>query len=462
MPTSAPARWTRLLLKSLGPGIITGAADDDPSGIATYSVAGAQFGTNLLWTALLTWPLMAAVQMMCARIGKVTGQGLAGNFNRRFPGWLLRVFIVALLVANTINIAADLAGMADAAEMLSGINSHFCVVVFALLISWATVRLQYHQIANVLKWLVLVLFAYPITALVAGADWGRVMRDTLVPAMPHSREEWSMLVAILGTTISPYLFFWQASEEVEEEKSAGQNTLAKRRGATLKELELRNIDVGVGAFFSNMVMFFIILTTAITLNRHGINHIETTRQAAEALRPFAGKFAATLFTIGIVGVGVLAIPTLAGSAAYAFAETLGWRQGLNKKLKQARWFYGLILFSTGVGVGLDFAHVNPVKALYWTAVINGLLAPFLLVAILIVALDKKLMQGQPSSRLGWTVVAITTVAMFAAGIAMFVVKTDAPASVVPHVKDTRVHFLELCSLDQPRDSFRGYALSVGR
>ena len=326
MPTFAPVRWTRLLLKSLGPGIITGAADDDPSGIATYSVAGAQFGTNLLWTALLTWPLMAAVQMMCARIGKVTGQGLAGNFSQRFPGWLLRVFIVALLVANTINIAADLAGMADAAEMLSGINSHFCVVVFALLISWATVRLQYHQIANVLKWLVLVLFAYPITAFVVGADWGQVARATLIPSLPHTRDEWSMLVAILGTTISPYLFFWQASEEVEEEKSAGQNTLAKRRGATLKELELRNIDVGVGAFFSNVVMFFIILTTAITLNRHGINHIETTRQAAEALRPFAGKFAATLFTIGIVGVGFLAIPTLAGSAAYAFAETLGWRK----------------------------------------------------------------------------------------------------------------------------------------
>jgi NRAMP (natural resistance-associated macrophage protein)-like metal ion transporter len=421
MPTFPPVRWTRLLLKSLGPGIITGAADDDPSGIATYSVAGAQFGTNLLWTALLTWPLMAAVQMMCARIGKVTGQGLAGNFSRRFPGWLLRVFIVALLVANTINIAADLAGMADAAEMLSGINSHFCVVVFALLISWATVRLQYHQIANVLKWLVLVLFAYPITAFVVGADWGRVARATLIPSLPHTRDEWSMLVAILGTTISPYLFFWQTSEEVEEEKSAGQNTLAKRRGATLKELELRNIDVGVGAFFSNVVMFFIILTTAITLNRHGINHIETTRQAAEALRPFAGKFAATLFTIGIVGVGFLAIPTLAGSAAYAFAETLGWRQGLNKKLNEARWFYGLILFSTGVGVALNFARINPVKALYWTAVINGLLAPFLLVAILIVASDKKLMQGQPSSRLGWTVAAITTMAMFAAGVAMFVV-----------------------------------------
>ena len=420
MPTLAVARWMRLLLKSLGPGVITGAADDDPSGIATYSVAGAQLGTKLLWTALLTWPLMAGVQMMCARIGKVTGQGLAANFKQRFPNWLLFVVIVALLAANTINIAADLAGMADAAEMLSGVNSHWFVIVFALLISWATVGLHYHQIANVLKWLVLVLFAYPVTAFVVGADWSRVLHDTLVPSMPHTRDEWSMLVAILGTTISPYLFFWQASEEVEEEKAAGQNTLAKRRGATLKELELRNFDVGVGAFFSNIVMFFIILTTAITLNRHGVTHIETTRQAAEALRPLAGKFAATLFTAGIVGVGFLAIPTLAGSTAYAFAETLGWRQGLDKKWKRARAFYTLILLSTGVGVGLDFAGINPVKALYWTAVINGLLAPFLLVAILVVASDGKLMQGQPSSRLGWTVVAVTTVAMFVAAIAMFV------------------------------------------
>jgi NRAMP (natural resistance-associated macrophage protein)-like metal ion transporter len=411
----------RVLLRSLGPGVITGAADDDPSGIATYSVAGAQLGTKLLWTALLTWPLMAAVQMMCARIGKVTGQGLAANFKQRFPNWLLRVVIVALLAANTINIAADLAGMADAAAMLSGVNAHLLVIVFALLISWATIRLEYHQIANVLKWLVLVLFAYPITAFVVGADWSKVLRATLVPSVPHTRDEWSTLVAILGTTISPYLFFWQASEEVEEEKSAGQSTLAKRRGATLKELELRNFDVGVGAFFSNMVMFFIILTTAITLNRHGITHIETTRQAAEALRPLAGKFAATLFTVGIVGVGFLAIPTLAGSTAYAFAETFRWRQGLDRKLNQARAFYALIVFSTGVGVGLDFVGTNPVKALYWTAVINGLLAPFLLVAILIVASDKKLMQGQPSSRLGWIVVAITTVAMFVAGVAMFVV-----------------------------------------
>jgi NRAMP (natural resistance-associated macrophage protein)-like metal ion transporter len=411
----------RLLLKSLGPGVITGAADDDPSGIATYSVAGAQLGTKLLWTALLTWPLMAAVQIMCARIGMVTGRGLAGNLKQRFPGWLLRVFVGALLIANTINIAADLAGMADAAQMLGGINSHFFVVVFAFLISWATIRLRYRQIASVLKWLVLVLFAYPITAFVVGADWGRVARATLVPSMPHTRDEWSMLVAILGTTISPYLFFWQASEEVEEEKAAGLSTLDQRRGATVQELQLRRVDVGVGTFFSNLVMFFIILTTAITLNRHGITHIETSRQAAEALRPLAGRFAATLFTLGIVGVGFLAIPTLAGSAAYAFAETLGWRQGLDKKVKQARSFYALILISTGVGVVLDFAGINPVKALYWTAVVNGLLAPFLLVSILVVAADKKLMQGQPSSRWGWALVAITTLAMFAAGVAMFVV-----------------------------------------
>jgi NRAMP (natural resistance-associated macrophage protein)-like metal ion transporter len=206
VPTFAPVRWMRLLLRSLGPGVITGAADDDPSGIATYSVAGAQLGTKLLWTALLTWPLMAAVQMMCARIGKVTGQGLAGNFQQRFPGWLLRVFIVALLVANTINIAADLGGMADAAEMLSGVNSRWFVVVFALLVSWVTVRLRYHQIANALKWLVLVLFAYPITAFVVGVDWSRVARDTLVPSIPHTGDEWSTLVALLGTTISPYFF----------------------------------------------------------------------------------------------------------------------------------------------------------------------------------------------------------------------------------------------------------------
>lgn len=419
--THSSTRWVRLLLKSLGPGLITGAADDDPSGIATYSIAGAQFGNKLLWTAPLSWPLMAAVQIMCARIGMVTGRGLAGALKQRFPPWFLIIAIVALLIANTINIAADLAGMADAATMLTGINSHFYVVAFALLILGATIWLGYKQIANILKWLVLVLLAYPITAFVVGADWAAVLRHTLLPSLPQSREEWSTLVAILGTTISPYLFFWQTSEEVEEGKAAGLNTVTARRGATEEELQLRRVDVGVGAFFSNAAMFFIILTTSLTLNRHGITNIETTRQAAEALRPFAGKFAATLFTIGIVGVGFLAIPTLAGSAAYAFAETFRWRQGLDKKLSRARSFYAIILLSTAAGVVLDFAGINPVKALYWTAVINGLLAPFLLVAILVIASDKKLMQGQPSSLLARSLVAVTTLAMFAAGIAMFVV-----------------------------------------
>jgi NRAMP (natural resistance-associated macrophage protein)-like metal ion transporter len=410
----------RLLLSSLGPGIITGAADDDPSGIATYSIAGAQFGTLFLWTALLTFPLMASVQMMCARIGKVTGMGLAANLALRFPRWLLLVGIFALLIANTINIGADLAGMADAANMLTAINVHLWVIAFALIISWATVRLQYRHIAMVLKWLVIVLFAYPVTAFIVGADWPQVARATLWPSMPHGKEAWATLVAILGTTISPYLFFWQASEEVEEDKDAGKFTLFLRRGASVKELKLRNFDVGIGAFFSNVAMFFIILTTALTLNRHGHTQISTSRQAAEALRPLAGNSAALLFTVGILGVGFLAIPTLAGSAAYAFAETLGWRQGLSRNVKHARAFYAVILLSTCAGVALSFLHINPVSALYWTAVINGLLAPFLLVAILMVAGNKKLMQGQPSSRLGWITVAVTTVAMFAAGIAMFV------------------------------------------
>ena len=418
---NAKTRWLRFSLKSLGPGIITGAADDDPSGIATYSVAGAQLGTTLLWTAFLTWPLMAAVQIMCARIGMVTGRGMAGNLKRKFPVWLVGIFVLSLLIANTINIAGDLAGMADATGMLIKVNSRIFVVVFAILISWGTVRLRYQQIANALKWLVLVLFAYPITAFIVVTDWKQVIRATFIPTFPHSKDEWSMLVAILGTTISPYLFFWQASQEVEEEKAAGQKTAESRKGASPMELRVRQVDVGIGSFFSNLVMYFIILTTAIMLHSHGITKIETSRQAAEALKPFAGDFATTLFTVGILGVGFLAIPTLAGSAAYACAEIFKWRQGLDKSLGQARYFYAIILLSTGAAVCLNFVGINPVKALYWAAVINGLLAPFLLLAILIVASDRKLMQWQPSSRLGWILVAMTTAMMFAAGIAMFVV-----------------------------------------
>src|SRR5450759_3298920 len=282
--TSTLRKWPRRFFSVLGPGLITGAADDDPSGIATYSIAGAQLGTSLLWTALLTWPLMAAVQMMCARIGMVRGEGLAAALRKRIPKPFVIVATFFLLVANTINIAADLPGTADAAEMLTGLNSHVYVVVFGIGIAVAIVRLPYDRIASILKWLALALFAYVITAFRVGVDWGVVARSALVPSWPQSSEAWATLVAILGTTISPYLFYWQASQEVEEEKTLGETTRASRRGATRREIADRTLDVGVGTFFSNLVMFFIILTTAVTLHRHGITKIETSRQAAGLLR----------------------------------------------------------------------------------------------------------------------------------------------------------------------------------
>jgi len=373
----------------------------------------------LLWTAALTWPLMAVVQMTCARIGMVTGQGLAGAMRKKFPKWLLVIFAVGLLAANTINIAADLAGMADAAEMLTGADSHWFVVLFGVAIATATVRLRYYQIAGVLKWLALVLFAYVIAAFLVHPDWTSVAKATLVPTAPAGREWWAALVAILGTTISPYLFFWQAGQEVEEEKAVGRRMLVQRLGVSPKEIATRRLDVGVGTFFSNLVMFFIILTTALTLHAHGRTSIETSRQAAEALEPLAGKFAALLYTVGIIGVGFLAIPTLAGSAAYALAETFRWRYGLDLKFRGARYFYGVVVLSTAAGIALDFVNFNPIRALFWTAVLNGLLAPVLLVGILLVASDRDVMCGQPSSKGSLAVVALTAVLMLAAAFGLF-------------------------------------------
>jgi Mn2+/Fe2+ NRAMP family transporter len=405
---------------SLGPGLIAGAADDDPSGIATYSSAGAALGTSLLWTALITWPLMAAVQMMCAHIGMQSGRGLAGAFHHKVPRPFIILAACALFFANTINVGADLSGMADAAKMFSGVSSHVFVFIFGIAIAFATIQFRYHQIASILKWLALVLFAYIFTALIVGPDWKTVVHDTFVPTLPKKHDGWSMLVAILGTTISPYLFFWQASQEVEEEKAAGRRMLARRQGATRRELQVRGIDVGVGTFFSNIVMFFIILTTALTLHRHGLTNIQTSKDAAEALRPLAGKFAAALFTFGVIGVGFLAIPTLTGSAAYALAETFGWHQGLDRKLKTARAFYGVVIVSTVVGIIMNFAGINPVKALVWTAIINGVLAPFLLIGVLLIAIDKKIMHRKPSSPLAVITVSLTTLLMFVAALAMFV------------------------------------------
>lgn len=413
-------RLVREFWAALGPGMITGAADDDPSGIATYSITGAQFGTSLLWIAPLTWPLMAAVQSMCARIGMVTGEGLMAALRARIPRPVLAIACFALLIANTINIGADLSGMADAAEMLTGSNSHYWVVFFGGLIAWCTVRLRYATVANVLKWLALVLFAYVIAALKVGPDWKAALHDTVIPSIPHGSAPWATIVAILGTTISPYLFFWQASQEVEEEKALGRHSLVARRGATEDEIRSRKFDVGAGTFFSNLAMYFIILTTARTLHAHGITHLNTSADVAEALRPLAGRFAVLLYTIGIVGTGALAIPTLAGSAAYAFAELFEWRQGIDEHFKGAPTFYAVIIIAVIAGIALDFANVNPVRALYLTAVINGVLAPFIMTGILVVASDVKLMQSQPSSRLGQIVVGVTTVVMFAATAGMVV------------------------------------------
>lgn len=405
---------------AMGPGVITGAADDDPSGIGTYTTAGAQFGTTFLWTALLTWPLMAAVQMACARIGMVTGEGLASALERKFPRPVLIIFCFALFIANTLNVGADLSAMADAAEMLVNGSSHVYVIIFGVVIAWATIKLRYFHIAKVLKWLAIFLFAYVITAFIIEPNWKEVLIDTMTPSIPTGKAQWSILVAILGTTISPYLFFWQASQEVEEEKASGRDVVEKRIGATKKEILIRKYDIGIGTFFSNVVMYFIILATALTLNRHGLTNIETSKQAAEALVPIAGRFASLLYTIGLLGVGFLAIPTLTGSAAYALAETFGWDQGLDEKVNKAKAFYAVIAVSTLFAIIFDFFDFNPIKTLFYSAVVNGLLAPFLLVGIFVVIRDKNLMKGQPSSKLGQAVVGLTTLLMFGAAIGMFV------------------------------------------
>ncbi len=408
------------LLRALGPGIVAGAADDDPSGIATYSIAGAQFGTGLLWTAIFLWPLMAAVQAMCARIGMVTGRGLVGALRAKYPRWIMLLASILLFTANAINIGADLAAMSDALEMLTNANSHLTTLLFAVAIGWATIRFRYATIASVLKWMALVLFAYVIAAIHLRPDWSDVAKAAFVPSVPASSEAWATLVAILGTSISPYLFFWQASQEVEEEKAQGRLSETARRGATKAEILARKIDVGLGTLVSNIAMFFIILTTALTLNAAGITSVSSSREVASALQPLAGSFATLLYTLGILGTGLLAIPVLAGSGAYAFAEIFGWRHGMDEGLRSAPAFYAVMLLALAFGVGLDALDVNPVRALYLSAVLNGLLAPPLLIAILFAASDRRLMLDQPSSWLGRVTVGTTVVVMVGASIAMFV------------------------------------------
>jgi NRAMP (natural resistance-associated macrophage protein)-like metal ion transporter len=394
----------RRFFANLGPGLITGAADDDPSGISTYSVAGAQFGYLPLWTALFTFPLMTAVQLMCARLGLVTGLGLAGVIRRRYSRWVLWAACTLLVVANVINIAADLGGMAEATAMVSGVPAAVWVPLYSVTIVVLLVWSSYRTIARVFKWLTLVLLAYVATAFVAHVDWRAALTATLVPRIELSRRFFAVLEAIFGTTISPYLFFWQAAQEVEEERALHRN-LAQRRGATDEELRAARTDVVIGMFASNAVMYFIILTTAATLHATGAWTIANAQQAAEALRPLAGAGAYWLFTLGLIGTGMLAVPVLAGSCAYAVAEAAAWRGSLNRRPQRAKKFYLVLVAAMAIGLGLTYAGLDAIRMLFAAAVINGLLAPPLMLIVILLTRDKRVMGKSVNSRtlgaLGW-------------------------------------------------------------
>jgi len=398
----------------LGPGFITGAADDDPSGIGTYSVAGASLGLATLWTALLTFPFMAAVQNICARLGQVAGCGLAGILKEHYPRWVLYPAVALVVVANIVNVGADLGAIADAAGIIVGAPIPWLVVPIALALLAMQVFARYRLIERVFKYLTIALLAYVIDAVIVNPPVGETIRSTIVPTISTDHGYIATIVAILGTTISPYLFFWQTSQEVEEERAAGRKTRKQRRGASRFELRIATIDVTVGMWVSNLVMYFIILSTALTLHASGKTDISTGADAAQALRPLAGDLAGIIFAIGMIGTGLLAVPVLAGASAYAVSETFGWREGLDEDWRRARPFYGVVALATLVGLFIPFTGVKPIDALFFTSVLNGVAAPFLLVVIMLAAANKKVMGRQtigPVLRvLGWTV----TVAMFAA------------------------------------------------
>jgi NRAMP (natural resistance-associated macrophage protein)-like metal ion transporter len=373
-------------LRKLGPGLITGAADDDPSGIATYSQAGAQFGLNMLWTALITFPLMVGIQIVSARIGRVTGEGLAANVRRLFPRWVLLVVVLLLVIANTINIAADIAAMGEALQLVVGGGEHGHAVVFGVLSLLLQVFIPYQRYVRVLKWLTLSLLAYVAVAFSVHIDWPQTIRQSLAPELSFNPQFVAVVVAVFGTTISPYLFFWQASQEVEELRAGnGSSSLTSTPEDAWLHMRRIKVDTYVGMGFSNLVAFFIILSAALTLHVAGITQIQTSAQAAQALRPIAGDFSFLLFSLGIIGTGMLAVPVLAGATAYAVADSFGWRQGLDRKLFEATEFYAIIAFATLGGLLLDFTPIDPIKALFWSAVINGVIAVPIMIVMMLMA-----------------------------------------------------------------------------
>ena len=406
-------------LKQLGPGLITGAADDDPSGIATYSQAGAQFGFSMLWTVVFTYPLMSGIQMVSARLGCLSGRGLAANIKAQYPKPVLYSIVGLLMLANTINIAADIAAMGEALRLLLGGSSHVYSVTFGLLCLLLQVFIPYQKYVRFLKWLTLALLAYVAVVFTIHVPWFEVAQRIVWPQMAITRESITMIVAVFGTTISPYLFFWQAAQEMEDLRAhheAGKSiTLDAARG------HLRRIkwDTYIGMGFSNLVAFFIILSAAATLHQAGITDIQTSAQAAEALRPLAGDFAFLLFSLGIIGTGMLAVPVLAGSAAYAVVESFDWGSGLDKKLHEAKEFYAIIALATLGGVLLNFTSIDPIKALFWSAVINGVIALPIMVVMMLLGSNERVMGrftiGKRLRWLGW----LATGVMGAAVAAMF-------------------------------------------
>jgi len=407
-------------MRQLGPGLITGAADDDPSGIATYSQAGAQFGLLTLWTVVFTYPLMVGIQMVSARIGRVTGHGLASNIRTHFPRPVVYAIVGLLVIANTINIAADIAAMGDALRLLIGGPGHIYAIVFGVVSLLLQVFLTYQRYVRYLKWLTLALLAYVVMVLTVNIPWHEVLAHAVVPHFSITTEYLTVVVAVFGTTISPYLFFWQASQEVEEiEADPEAYALATSPDGAQKHLRRIKIDTYIGMGFSNLVAFCIILATAATLHVAGVTNIETSAQAAEALRPLAGQAAFLVFALGIIGTGLIAVRVLAGSAAYAVTEAFQWKRGLDLKLLEAREFYAIIALATLGGIAFDFSPINPIKALFWAAVINGVIAVPIMMVMMLLADDTKVMGRFIVTRrlkaLGW----LATGTMAAAVIAMF-------------------------------------------
>jgi NRAMP (natural resistance-associated macrophage protein)-like metal ion transporter len=408
------------ILAVLGPGLITGASDDDPSGIATYSQAGAQFGYETTWIMLFTWPLMAAIQEISARIGRVTGKGIAANLREHYALALLRPIVGLLLVANFINLGADLGAMGDALRLLVGGPRGLYVVLFAALCAILEIYASYRRYVKFLKWMTLSLFAYVATALVVDVPWGEVAYHTLVPTLSWQTDYIVLIVAVLGTTISPYLFFWQASEEAEDERvDPAAHPLTGRPTEARREIRRIEIDTYLGMGLSNLVAFFIIVTTAATLHAHGVTDVQTSEQAAEALRPIAGEFAFVVFALGILGTGLLAIPVLAGSSAYALAEAMQWEAGLSRLPQEAKRFYATIVGGTVIGVGINFVNIDPIKALFWTAVINGVVAVPLMVVMMIMTMQRKVMGEFTLPRPLWAIGWLSTAAMTFAVVMMF-------------------------------------------